>query len=274
MNHPRVGIVIPCHNDDPDHLREAVQSALHQSMPANVVVVNDGTTRAETLAAFSELPESVNVIHQPNAGLSNARNVGIASLDTDYIQVLDADDWLTPGFVEAAAAALTAGARIAAADTQLFGEANYLHRIPDRTILADMVDTNLIGSASMFHRSDWESVGGFDEDLFGASEDYEFWVRLLALGGEARRIPGELFHHRVRPNSLSALIMADFRTSRRITRAAMARNTPAIAGPALDRVDDLLDEVRRLREENAWWWSRFGFIRRAARRTRSLLRKT
>lgn len=274
MRQPNIGIVIPCYNDEPAHLKAAVASATQQTVPVAIVVVDDGSTDPQTRAALAQLPDGVRVIRQENAGPSAARNAGIKALETEYVQLLDADDWLSPGLVEAAAAVLAAGARIASADMRHFGSGGDSYQpVPERVTLADMVDTNLLGSASMFRRADWEQVGGFDEGLRGASEDYEFWVRLLARGGEARRVPDEIFHHRLREDSLGARLLADFRASRRVTRAAMARNTPEIAGPALDRVDDLLEEVRRLREDNAWWWRRFGFLRHGAQRARSMVRR-
>lgn len=262
---PSIGIVIPCYNDDAAHLREAVASALAQDVPVQVVVVDDGSTKEETLAELDALPESVTLVRQANAGVSAARNAGIAQLTCDYVQALDADDWLTPGFVRAAAAVLDGGARIASSDVSHNGPGGSFQRIPDAVSLSDMVDTNLIGSASMFRRADWEQVGGYDQTITIGSEDYEFWVRLLALGGEVRRFEGQAFHHRLRDGSLSALMQSRFIASRKETRAAMARNTPAIAGPALDRVDELLREVARLESDNRWWWRRFGWIRRVAR---------
>ena len=46
------------------------------------------------------------MIRQDNAGLSTARNAGLAEADTRYLIVLDADDRLTPGALAALRAPL------------------------------------------------------------------------------------------------------------------------------------------------------------------------
>ncbi len=50
---------------------------------------------------------SVKVIHQPNAGVSTARNRGIESAQGDYISFVDADDWVEPRFLQVFVDAIT-----------------------------------------------------------------------------------------------------------------------------------------------------------------------
>ena len=51
----RVGIAVPVYNTDASFLREAVESALQQSIPVDVVVVDDGSTESGTRQILSEL---------------------------------------------------------------------------------------------------------------------------------------------------------------------------------------------------------------------------
>ena len=55
--------------------------------------------------------------------------------------------------------------------------------------------------SSMFRKKDWKAVEGYDEDMHRGYEDWEFYIRLLKNGGEARVIPELLFNYRNKPAS-------------------------------------------------------------------------
>lgn len=96
----RVTVVIPTFNDDPEHLRTAVGSALAQTWgELEVIVVNDGSTLPETREALEGLPPGVQVIHQANGGVGSARNTGIEAASGEVIICLDADDRIDPQYV-------------------------------------------------------------------------------------------------------------------------------------------------------------------------------
>ena len=97
----RVTVVIPTFNDDPEHLRTAVGSALAQTWGGEleVIVVNDGSTLPETREALENLPPGVQVIHQANSGVGSARNTGIEAASGEVIICLDADDRIDSQYV-------------------------------------------------------------------------------------------------------------------------------------------------------------------------------
>jgi len=95
-----VSTIIPVHNRS-DLLREAVASVLAQTYrPIEIVIVDDGSTD-DTAAVAEELarssPESILVIHQPNAGPGAARQRGLERARGSFVQFLDSDDLLLPG---------------------------------------------------------------------------------------------------------------------------------------------------------------------------------
>ncbi|RQS10340.1 glycosyltransferase [Burkholderia sp. Bp9002] len=96
---PLVSVVIPCFNQA-QYLIESVSSALDAYCgPLEIIVVDDGSTAPRTgayLRAAEALSPVVRVISQPNAGLSGARNTGIAAAKGEFIQLLDADDLIIP----------------------------------------------------------------------------------------------------------------------------------------------------------------------------------
>jgi glycosyltransferase involved in cell wall biosynthesis len=92
-----VSVVIPCFRQA-HFLREAIESVIAQSHPAEIVVVDDGSpdNTAEVAAAYP----AVRLIRQENSGLAEARNSGFKASTGGYIIFLDADDRLTPDAVE------------------------------------------------------------------------------------------------------------------------------------------------------------------------------
>ena len=102
----KLSIIVPIYNVAP-YLRNCVDSLLAQDISGyEIILVDDGSTDnsgaiADELAhAFRLSPLAsrlqMNVIHQPNAGLSAARNTGIAAATGDYIMFVDSDDYLQP----------------------------------------------------------------------------------------------------------------------------------------------------------------------------------
>ena len=61
---------------------------------------------------------------------------------------------------------------------------------------------NFVPACAPFRRSAWEEVGGYDEEMSGGFEDWEFWLRLAEAGWMGDRIPEVLFYYRRRRGSL------------------------------------------------------------------------
>ena len=71
-----ISVVIPTYNRR-DLLKRALLSVFAQSLlPAEVIVIDDGSTDGTDLMIAKEFPE-VRYYRQENAGVSSARNLGI-----------------------------------------------------------------------------------------------------------------------------------------------------------------------------------------------------
>jgi len=162
-----------------------MRSALAQTHPdIEVVIVDDGSTDADTLELLRRCPwPRTRVLYQENAGPAAARNHGITASSGRYILPLDADDLIDPSYVAKAAAVLDSAGEVGIVycKANRFGAENGPWQLPPYT-LRELVIDNVIFVTSLFRREDWERVGGFSESLRRGVEDYDFWVKIVAVG--------------------------------------------------------------------------------------------
>lgn len=193
MSDPLVSVVIPCYQSG-STVGAAISSALTQTYePIEVIVVNDGSTDAGPSVARSH-GDRVTVIDQANAGVSAARNAGIAAASGEFVALLDADDMFLPGYLATALDAWRragGGRRFVTNEAYVMGPGGiYPHRLvlPQGAVPAGkqrfaMIERNIVSVLAAFPVEMWREVGGFDETM-RHSEDYDFWARALFTGWE------------------------------------------------------------------------------------------
>ncbi len=97
-------------------LKAGLDSIAAQSVrPTEILIVNDGSDdfEASELEEFIAAYPGCRVIHQANAGVSTARNVGLLAAANDVIALLDSDDAWQPHHIEDAITALKAHENVA-----------------------------------------------------------------------------------------------------------------------------------------------------------------
>ncbi|MGD0401058.1 MAG: glycosyltransferase family A protein [Syntrophobacteraceae bacterium] len=87
----RISVIIPSYNAE-KFLSEAIESVLHQTCPAEEIIVVDDGSVDSTVSIARSFGSSVIVIRQSNAGPSAARNAGVKNASGELIAFLDADD--------------------------------------------------------------------------------------------------------------------------------------------------------------------------------------
>jgi glycosyltransferase involved in cell wall biosynthesis len=193
-----VAVVVPCFNDG-GTLEEAVASAQRQDVPAEIIVVDDGTTDPETIAAFGRLERGgVRIIHQVNQGPAPARMTGVRATDADYVYPLDADDVLAGCALRRLSGVLDNNPEAAAAwgSVACFGELAYVHRSRPSLDPWQVSYQNHLPLGSLYRRSVLLEVGGWQ--LPGGYEDWDLWMSLAERGWKGIGIPDVIAHYRIR----------------------------------------------------------------------------
>jgi glycosyltransferase involved in cell wall biosynthesis len=93
--HPKVSILIPCYNAE-QWIAQAIESALAQTYPnKEVIVVDDGSTD-NSLRIIKQFGHAICWETGPNQGGNMTRNRLLEISTGEWLQYLDADDYLLP----------------------------------------------------------------------------------------------------------------------------------------------------------------------------------
>jgi glycosyltransferase involved in cell wall biosynthesis len=201
----KVSIVVPCYNHGA-MLREALASVeqVRNENLLEVIIVNDGSTDAETIRVLKEVAEAgYRIVSQPNRRVSAARNAGIQLAKGEFILPLDSDNRIRGVYLNEAVALLKENAAIGViyADAEWFGEKTGRWH-GQKFNLSSLLRMNFIDVCALYRKALWEEVGGYDEQMpWMGLEDWDFWLRVAARGGTFVHLSKIGFDYRVRAGS-------------------------------------------------------------------------
>ncbi len=189
-NAPRVSVVIPAFNAVKT-LEATVNSVLAQTVrEIEIIVVDDGSTDGTLKLASSFRDDRLRAVHQQNAGVSAARNVGLRSATGDYVAFLDSDDLWLPEKLAKQLALIESDRTISAVQSGVFFVDDDLNVLSVRrcTDTGDAFRESLLfrnlpafPSTLLVNREQLLRLGGFDESLV-ILEDWDLAVRLSRKG--------------------------------------------------------------------------------------------
>jgi hypothetical protein len=184
----KVSVVTPLYNKAATIVRtiESVRAQTHADF--EMIIVDDGSTdRSGELARQIKDPR-IRVISQTNAGVSAARNRGIAEATTEWVAFLDGDDAWRPTFLERTVALIERHPDVGAVIVNFWKDLTKKTQVPpgaapegvppDFFALALAAGTCPASSSSiMVRRQALLAVGAFPVGaLYG--EDVDLWNRL------------------------------------------------------------------------------------------------
>jgi hypothetical protein len=203
MKSEKISIIIPCYNDA-EFIMQSVQSALDQTYENKEIIVVDDGSNEETKAVLKRLELKITLlITQENKGTSAARNAGIAAATGEYILVLDSDDYFESSFCEKAIQVFInkPDVKIVTCYANWFNNTSHQIFKPHGGGIENILLNNVAMGSSMFKKTEWETVYGYDEKMIKGFEDWEFYLKLLKSDGKAEVIPEVLFNYRNKKNS-------------------------------------------------------------------------
>jgi len=97
-----ISIIVPVYKTEL-YLEKCIDSLRNQSYrDIQIILVNDGSPDrcAEICDRYAKIDSRIEVVHQANAGVSNARNAGLRIAKGQYIGFVDSDDWASKEMYE------------------------------------------------------------------------------------------------------------------------------------------------------------------------------
>ncbi len=193
----KFSVIIPLYNKAP-YVRKALESVFAQTYTDyELIVVDDGSTDDSAEIAEEVLQEAAphrpiassphRLLKQTNAGVSAARNTGVAASTGDYVAFLDADDWWDPTYLERMAQLIEDYP-----DAGLYASNYYYHKDGINIIKVD-IPTGYFNypveyyknfampvwtGATMIPRKVYDEIGGFPQGI-KLGEDFLLWSKIV-----------------------------------------------------------------------------------------------
>lgn len=204
-SNPLISVIVPCYNQA-RYLDEAVQSVLAQTYSNwECMIVNDGSPddTAAVAQAWCKKDPRIKYVEKPNGGLSSARNKGISMAGGEFVLPLDADDKISPEYIEGCLREFktTPATKVVYGKAVYFGKKTGDWELPTYNY-HKLLTRNLIYCTAMYRKSGWEQAGGYDETMTLGLEDWDFWLRLLSEGDVVTRIDSIVFYYRIKVESM------------------------------------------------------------------------
>jgi len=211
-----ISVVVPVYNTKAKYLEQCLFSIFGQTyQPYEVIIVNDGSTRKETLNVLKMIEEqnlkNVKIIHQENKKISGALNTGIRNMKGNWWAGCASDDLWFPNKLEEQVkfAKKHPEARVIYANWVMIDENGFFIRQVNEVEFFSLRDQQLYLCQAYFatwsnmlvHKEVFKKIGLFNE-AFPTSEDYEMNIR-IAQYYLFYKVPKNLMMYRVHPEQLS-----------------------------------------------------------------------
>ncbi len=192
-----ISVIIPVYNAE-KYLGEAIESVQQQKIqPAEVFVVDDGSTDNSAEVAKTFMPE-ITLIQQLNRGISAARNTAVKRARGSMLAFLDADDIWTDDHLEKLTSELHQNSKLdmVAGHVEQFLSDDAKERSHQTIDENQKVLPGYVAGASLIKKEVFEAIGLFDEGLTLA-EFVDWFSRAKDSGFSFKMIPDVVLRRRI-----------------------------------------------------------------------------
>ena len=192
--------VIAIGRNEGERLRRCLASLVGRGWP--VVYVDSASTDGSPALARQMGAEVVDLDMSTPFSAARARNEGFARLlaiapDVTYVQMVDGDCEVVPGWIERARQELDArpeAAVVCGRRRERFPEASVYNRLADVEWDTPVGEAKSCGGDAMFRVSAFQQAGGYDNSVV-AGEEPELCQRLREAGWKVYRVDAEMTVH-------------------------------------------------------------------------------
>lgn len=158
----KVSVIIPIYNAE-KQLDECIKSIIRQThTDIELLLIDDGSKdhSAEICDHYASEDARIIVYHIPNAGVANARNLGLSVATGEYIVFADSDDIYMDEFIEKSLVAIKHADYVSWAfetfnSKKMLGKIDYLSDFDDTISIEDYLQRMIQYQAGAYWGANW-----------------------------------------------------------------------------------------------------------------------
>ena len=218
----RVSVITVVRNGE-RFLQRALLSIQRQTYPAHEIIVVDGHSSDNT-AHIAQANPRITYLLQPDEGLANARNLGVAAASGDLIAFLDHDDIWRPEKLARQVDLQQADPGVMYSLTQMVFQLEPGAAMPPGMIAQSLAQPRTAGtpSALVARKELFAQIGGFDP-RFAIACDAEWFTRARDLAIATTTVSAVLLYKQLHNANLSRNIQLNRREMFQVARESIAR---------------------------------------------------
>jgi len=176
-------------------VRQTIESVLGQGYPDLEYIFIDGGSEPERFAEVAPYLDRIDVlIREPDEGISDAWNKGIARASGDIVGIINADDYLMPGALDAVARAFERHGKSPIVHGDVIRIERGREMVQRSTVpfwLMIRFGTPVFHPATFVPKAVYERIGCFGKD-YRIAMDYDLVLRAYLAGVPFVRVPQPL----------------------------------------------------------------------------------